>query len=184
MDFSSLKEWLELASSLASAFGIPVAIWLFVRDRRRECRTRTLEAYLETNNQYNAFLDRVFDHPELDCGQFRAADKEAAASGMSVQKLTLFTQLIMTLERSWFVYEIHDVAARDPKDDLFGVWRTWEEVFDFWAKRDDFQQAWAIIGPYSPSAFSIDMNKRIANYQRKRSTNVPHLAANGNVLAK
>ena len=99
MDFSSLKEWLGLASSLVSAFGIPVAIWLFVRDRRRECRTRTLEAYLETNNQYNAFLDRVFDHPELDCGQFRAADKEAAASGMSVQKLTLFTQLFKTLER-------------------------------------------------------------------------------------
>ena len=123
MDFSSLKEWLELASSLASAFGIPVAIWLFVRDRRRECRTRTLEAYLETNNQYNAFLDRVFDHPELDCGEFRAADKEAATPGMSVQKMTLFTQLTMTLERPHAIPKTICSGSGEPgkKSLIFGL---------------------------------------------------------------
>lgn len=108
---------------------------------------RKLEAYLKANNHYNAILDRVFHHPELDCGEFRASDPEVSGSGMSIRKLTLFTQLILTLERAWFVYEVHGVASRKLKDDLHGVWKTWLEVFDFWAGRDDFQKVWALIEP-------------------------------------
>lgn len=37
------------------------------------------------------------------------------------------------------------MAARNPKDDLFGGLRTWKEIFAFWAKRDDFEQARALI---------------------------------------
>ena len=167
MNLAEIKEWLELASSLAAALGIPIGIWLFVRERRRDRRMRALEAYLETNNQYNAFLDKVFDHPDLDCGEFQSTDPEVTDSGMSVQKLTLFTQLILTLERAWFVYQIHDVAARKPKDDLHGVWRTWEEVFDFWASRADFQRAWSLIEPNTPSAFSKHMTDQISKHQMK-----------------
>lgn len=170
LHMAEFKEWIDLLSSLATLIGIPVAIFVFVQERNRERRARTLEAYLEASNHYNAFLDRVFDNPDLDCGEFLSDDPDVAASGFTVQKLTLFTQLILALERAWFVYEIHGMAKRSRRDDLHGVWRTWLVAFDFWAGRKDFQEAWKVIEPNTPTAFSRHMEGRIRYFQeRERS---------------
>jgi hypothetical protein len=123
MPSHELVAWIELFTNIFTLLGIPVGIGVFIYEKKEERKLRQLESYFQSNDRYMKFLDRIFDHPDLNCGEFRATDDEIRTSGFSVQQLTLFTQLILILEQVWYLYHTTKLAAVDDS-----VWRTWEQT--------------------------------------------------------
>lgn len=150
-----LTAWIELASTIATLVGIPVGIGVFLWERKKERRQKKLEAFFQSNDRYMAFLDKIFENPELNCGEFRTTDDDLKNSGFSVKQLTLFTQLILILEQAWYAYHAVELIKVDD------YWNAWQQTFKFWAKREDFQRAWELIDPNVESGFGSHMENLI-----------------------
>ena len=150
-----LSSWLDVLSTIAALVGIPVGIGVFIWEKQRELRLRQIEVFLQSNDRYIAYLDKVLEHPELECGEYRSDDDDVKRSGFSVPQLTLYTQLILVLEQAWYVYQKSGLAGWDD------YWKNWEVAFTYWATRDDFRTAWGFLDPNVDSGFGAYMQRLI-----------------------
>ena len=55
----------ELASYVVTVIGLPMAIFLFLFEQRKERATEEDEVYQLLSNAYNDFLKVVIDNPDL-----------------------------------------------------------------------------------------------------------------------
>ena len=106
------KDLLEALSYLATIVGIPIAILAFLYEKRKDRLQREIETYTEANQRYIEYLTLCLEHPEFECAEFLPDDKNAAAAGLSVGKLTMFTILISLLEGGYVLYRSHRGAIR------------------------------------------------------------------------
>ena len=58
-------EWLEAASYLVTIIGLPLAIGVYVYDRRRDQQTDEEEIFLRLSDEYADFMRLVIDNADL-----------------------------------------------------------------------------------------------------------------------
>ncbi|MDP3138456.1 MAG: hypothetical protein Q8N17_19235, partial [Burkholderiaceae bacterium] len=59
-------EWLEAASYIVTIIGLPLAIGVYINDRRRERQTDEEEIFLRLADEYAAFMRLVIDNADLN----------------------------------------------------------------------------------------------------------------------
>lgn len=121
----------ELASYVVTVIGLPLAIFLFLFEQRKERATEEDEVYQLLANAYNDFLKVVMDNPDL-----RLRSETATLDLTPEQQermLGLFDMLISLLERAYLTAYSEDMTPLQRRR-----WNSWEDFMREWARRDDF----------------------------------------------
>ena len=137
----SFLDWWNLLGNASLVIGVPLAIFSFLWDARRqrkivgeELQQKQEEIYLRLSDEYVGFLKLLLDHPELrllsptPTMHFSAEQEE--------QRLLIFGILVSLFERAYIlVYEDHMDAETKRR------WLSWEDYMRDWCRRADFRAA-------------------------------------------
>jgi len=127
-------EWLEAASYIVTIVGLPLAIGVYVYDRRRDRQNDEEEIFLRLADEYADFMRLVIDNADLHL--LSPAAKGELSEEQLVRKHALFAILVSLFERAYvLVYE--DKMSRQQAR----LWTSWEDYMTEWCAREDFRAA-------------------------------------------
>lgn len=130
MDWSSVEDW----SYLVTVVGLPMAIFVWIREQFREQINDEEEIYQQLSDSYADFLKLVLANADLQLRSTRTV-KPLSAEQLE-RKLILFDLLVSLFERS-YILVFEDVMDRQRRR----MWQSWEDYMREWCRRDDFRAA-------------------------------------------
>lgn len=131
---TALEGW-ELSSYVVTVIGLPLAIFLFIYEQRKERRNEEEELYQRLADEYTDFLKLCLENADLRLLRPGGA-QEPATSEQQERKFALFNILISLFERAYIiVYE--DEMDRQTRR----LWQSWEDFIGEWCRREDFRAA-------------------------------------------
>jgi hypothetical protein len=121
----------EVASYVVTVIGLPLAIFLFVYQQRKERANEEDEVYQLLSNAYNDFLRVVIDNADL---RLRSEPATPDLSGEQQERLLLILDMLISLlERAYLTaYSEHMTPTQRRR------WNSWEDFMREWLRRDDF----------------------------------------------
>lgn len=130
----SVLEWLEAASYIVTVIGLPLAIGVYIHDRRREQQTDEEEIFLRLSDEYADFMRLVINNADLNL--LSPVVKGELNEEQHERKRALFALLVSLFERAYvLVYE--DRMSRQQAR----LWASWEDYMIEWCAREDFRVA-------------------------------------------
>src|ERR1051326_3109866 len=126
--------WLEALSYSGTIVGFPFAIWVFIREQRKERINDDEERYLQLADAYSQFLRLVLENADLHL-MTQAEPKRDLTADQIERRNILFELLISIFERAYIlVYE--DKMDRQTAR----LWQTWDDYTPYWGRRADFRE--------------------------------------------
>lgn len=131
----TLLEQLEALSYIVTIVGLPMAIFVYLRDQRKERKNEEEEVYVRLSDQYAAFLQLVLANADLQLST-RETLATPPTPEQQERRRVLFEILVSLFERAYIlVYEEHM-----DKEEL-RLWASWEDYMREWCARRDFREA-------------------------------------------
>jgi hypothetical protein len=153
-----MKDFLELASSVVTVIGLPVAIAIFFYEQRKERENEEEEQYQHLSDAYNHFLEIVLANADL---QLRTHEPLSNPSPEQRERmLVIFDMLISLFERAFLVAYKDDMDATERRR-----WNSWDDYMREWCRRDDFHNALPLLLRGEDPAFQAYI-KRVAQEER------------------
>jgi len=128
---STLEIW-ELLSYIITVFGLPLALFIFIYEQRKERDNEEEETYQQLSDAYTDFLKLVLANPDLKLRSTTAA--QDLTDEQQERRLALFEILISLLERAYLVAYEANMTARQQRR-----WASWDDYMREWCRRDDFR---------------------------------------------
>ena len=117
---TEILQWLEALSYLVTIIGLPLAIVVFVLDRRRDRQTDEEEIYLRLSDEYADFMRLVIDNADL---RLRSPHPPANLSEeQQERKLALFAILVSLFERAYVLVYEERMSRQQQR-----LWQSWED---------------------------------------------------------
>lgn len=133
---TEILQWLEALSYLVTIVGLPLAIVVFVLDRRRDRQTDEEEIYLRLSDEYADFMRLVIDNADL---RLRSSTPPVNLSEeQQERKLALFAILVSLFERAYVLVYEERMSRQQQR-----LWQSWEDYMHEWSQREDFRSALA-----------------------------------------
>ena len=162
----SVMQYLEALSYVVTIVALPFAIWVFIKEQRKERANDDEEVYLKLADDYEAFLKLILEHADLHL-LASANELPPLTAEQQERRKVLFEILTAQFERAYIlVYEekMTHQAAR--------LWQTWEDYMRSWCRRADFRaQIPALLDGEDPG-FQAYL-RRIAEEEAWRSQSSP-----------
>ena len=127
-------EWLEAASYLVTIVGLPLAIGVYVHDRRRERQTDEEEIFLRLSDEYADFMRLVIDNADLNL--LSPVVKGVLSEEQLERKHALFAILVSLFERAYVLVYEDDMGRQQQR-----LWQSWADYMTDWCQREDFRAA-------------------------------------------
>jgi hypothetical protein len=128
----SFLQWSELLSYLVTIFGLPLAIYVFLAEQRKERQNEEEEIYQRLSDEYNDFLKLVIGNADLQLLN-RDGARASLTPEQEERKYAIFGILVALFERAYIlVYEEKMDKQRRR------LWRSWEDYMREWCRRRDF----------------------------------------------
>lgn len=127
-------EWLEAASYVVTIVGLPLAIGVYVYDRRRDRQNDEEEIFLRLSDEYADFMRLVIDNADLHL--LSPAAKGELSEEQLVRKHALFAILVSLFERAYVLVYEDDMSRQQAR-----LWQSWEDYMHEWCQREDFRAA-------------------------------------------
>jgi hypothetical protein len=127
-------EWLEAASYLVTIVGFPLAIGVFIYDRRRDRQTDEEEIFLRLADEYADFMRLVIDNADLHL--LSPAVKGELSEDQLERKHALFAILVSLFERAYVLVYEDDMNRQQAR-----LWQSWADYMTEWCQREDFRAA-------------------------------------------
>jgi hypothetical protein len=128
-----IETW-ELLSYVVTVIGLPLAIFVFFFEQRKERENEDEEVYQLLSDNYQDFLKIALANPDL--GLFSVSESPALNLEQSERRFIIFSMLISLFERAYLLlYE--DVMS--PKQAR--RWNSWDDYVNEWCSRSDFRSA-------------------------------------------
>ncbi len=129
----TLELW-QLLANVVTVFGLPLAIYTFVLEQRKERDNEDEEVYQLLSDAYIDFLKLVLEHPDLKLRTQKATPDldEEQRERMQV----LFEILISLFERAYLTAYSNNMTAQQRRR-----WHSWDDFMREWCRRDDFRAA-------------------------------------------
>lgn len=128
-----LETW-ELLSYIVTVLGLPLAIAVFLYEKRRERRAEEAEVYEALSASYHDFLRLAIDNPDLKL--LSAARTENLTAEQIERMQAIFGLLIALFERAYLLLYEPDLSGKEARR-----WRSWEDFMQEWCEREDFREA-------------------------------------------
>lgn len=132
----TIKEWVDittLLSNIVGIFGIPIAIYIFFNEKRKERLDREYGTYNALDDKYVEYLTLCIKNPELDLYYVPLSGKpRELTEEQKVKQFALFEILLSQMERAFLMYAGHTNEFRMEQ------WNGWEAYMKEWVKRPIF----------------------------------------------
>jgi hypothetical protein len=125
-------EWLEALSYIVTIVGLPLAIGVYVYDRRRDQQTDEEEIFLRLSDEYAGFMRLVIENADLHL--LSPASKGELSEDQLERKHALFAILVSLFERAYVLVYEDDMSRQQAR-----LWQSWEDYMTEWCQREDFR---------------------------------------------
>lgn len=131
-----LIENLETVLNFTQLIGIPVAILLYINNKRKERRDKDFGTYDSLDDKYIDYLRLCLEHPTLDVADIPRPQVAAAVTPEQRQaELIMFSILVSIMERAYLMYKDRSYKVREKQ------WEGWNDYIKDWLKRPNFREA-------------------------------------------
>lgn len=154
---TTMLPWLEALSYLVTIIGFPLAIAVFVLDRRRDRQIDEEEIYLRLSDEYADFMRLVIDNADL---RLRSPHPPPDLSEeQQERKLALFAILVSLFERAYVLVYEERMSRQQQR-----LWQSWQDYMHEWCQREDFRAALAplLVGEDPGFIATIERIARLA----------------------
>ncbi len=125
-----LLEWSEFLSYVATVIGIPMAIYIFAHQEKKERRIEQQEIYDKLMGHYTEIQNKLFEHPELDIH-----DRPLENPEDSRRQYILYEMVVSLFERSFIL--LHG----EENPEYTRMWNSWLDYIKYWLSQENFRQA-------------------------------------------
>ena len=129
----TLETW-ELMSYVVTVVGLPLAIFVFLFNERKERDNEEEEVYQLLADNYQDFLKVVLANPDLRL--FSAESTPELTGEQRERMLVIFSMLISLFERAYLLLFEDDMSGRQRRR-----WSSWEDYMREWCGRADFRDS-------------------------------------------
>jgi hypothetical protein len=129
----ALETW-ELLSYIVTVIGLPLAIFVFVYEKRKERGNDDEEVYQLLSDNYQDFLKVALANPDLRL--FSSTETPELTAEQKERMLIVFIMLISLFERAYLLLYSEKMTAEQLRR-----WNSWEDYMREWCMRSDFRAA-------------------------------------------
>lgn len=129
----SLEIW-ELLSYIVTVIGLPMAIFVFLFEQRKERENEEEEVYQLLSDNYQDFLKIALENPDLrlfSLGESPELDEEQLE-----RQLIIFTMLTSLFERAYLLLYEDDMSSKQARR-----WNSWEDYIVEWCRKPHFRDS-------------------------------------------
>ena len=123
----------ELMSYVVTVVALPMAIFVFLYERRKEHANEEDEVYQLLSDNYQDFLKVVLENPDLRL--FSTQKTEHLNEEQRERMTVVFSMLISLFERAYLL--LYDPPM---SEDRQRRWGSWEDYMMEWCQREDFRE--------------------------------------------
>jgi hypothetical protein len=124
----------QLLANVVTVFGLPLAIYTFVLEQRKERDNEDEEVYQLLSDAYIDFLKLVLEHSDLKLRTQKSTPDLTEEQRERMQ--VLFEILISLFERAYLTAYSDNMTAQQKRR-----WHSWDDFMREWCRRDDFRTA-------------------------------------------
>jgi len=151
----SANEWLSILSNAATIVAVPIAVLVYVNEKRKERREREYGTYNALDDKYIEYLQLCITHPRLNLYSTGLPVPAELTPEELIERDAMFEILISILERAYLMY-------RDQTNDVKKAqWDGWNTYMKDWTDRADFRDLWNRLGYQFDADFSNHMRSLI-----------------------
>ncbi len=126
-------EALEALSYIVTVIGLPFAIWVFLKEQKKERLNDDEELYLQLSDEYSKFLRLVLDNADLRL--MTQAEPSTPYNPEQIERRdVLFEILISIFERAYILVYEDEMSRQTAR-----LWQTWADYMRYWCRRSDFR---------------------------------------------
>lgn len=129
----SVETW-ELLSYIVTVIGLPLAIAVFLYEKRKERNNEDEEVYQLLSDNYQDFLKVALENPDLRL--FSSTGPEQLTEEQKERMLIIFNMLVSLFERAYLL--IYDEKM---SPEQLRRWNSWKDYMGDWCARADFRAA-------------------------------------------
>lgn len=142
----TLEFW-QLLGNIVTVFGLPLAIYVFAYQRRRDRESAEEAVFVSLSDAYLDFLRLVIANPDL---QLRSAPALPNPTEQQRERMLLiFDILIALFERAYILTYEPGMSGEKLRR-----WHSWEDYMREWCRREDFCAALPELLQGEDSAFA------------------------------
>lgn len=128
------REWWEIASYVVTVIGLPLAIWVFMAEQRKERQNDDDEVYQALSAEYTEFLKLVLENADLRL--MSTSTMGAMTDEQRERRWVLFEILISLFERAYLLVYEENLGPQNRR-----LWQSWEDYMREWCRRPDFRES-------------------------------------------
>jgi hypothetical protein len=129
----TIETW-ELLSYIVTVLGLPLAITVFLFEKRKERAVEEEEVYEALSTNYHDFLRLALENPDLRLMSSARTNDLNAEQTERMQ--AIFGLLIALFERAYLLLYEPDLGGKEARR-----WQSWDDFMQEWCGRDDFRAA-------------------------------------------
>jgi hypothetical protein len=129
----SLETW-ELLSYVVTVVGLPLAIFVFIYEKRKERDNEDEEVYQLLSDNYQDFQKVALANPDLRL--FSTEESVQLTEEQKERMLIIFDMLVSLFERAYLLMYDEKMSPEQLRR-----WHSWEDYMRDWCKRRDFREA-------------------------------------------
>lgn len=124
----------QIIANVITVFGLPLAIYTFVLEQRKERENEDEEVYMLLSDAYIDFLKLVLEHSDLKLRTQTATPDLSDEQRERMQ--VLFEILISLFERAYLTAYSDEMSPNQRRR-----WLSWDDFMREWCRREDFRMA-------------------------------------------
>jgi hypothetical protein len=129
----NIETW-ELLSYVVTVLGLPVAITVFLWEKRKERAVEEEEVYEALSTNYHDFLRLALENPDL---RLLSSARTGDLSDEQKERMqAIFGLLIALFERAYLLLYESDLSGKEARR-----WQSWDDFMQEWCGREDFREA-------------------------------------------
>lgn len=126
-----LETW-ELLSYIVTVFGLPLAIFSFIWQQRKERENEEEEVYQLLSDAYTDFLKLVMANPDL---KLRSQNQIIDLTEEQRERIQVMFEILISLfERAYLLAYEENMSGKQSRR-----WASWDDYMREWCERDDFR---------------------------------------------
>jgi len=129
---NTLATYLDVALKLGQLIGIPVAIGLYVYNKRKEKLEREYGTYNALDDKYIDYLKLCLANSDLDVADIPKQGMGNLNRDQQHRETLIFGVLVSILERAYLMYQDKSEKIKDRQ------WKGWETYIKTWCGRSNF----------------------------------------------
>lgn len=150
-----IETW-ELLSYVVTVLGLPIAIAVFLYEKRKERMAEEEEVYESLASSYQDFLRLALENPDL---RLMSTARTGDLTDEQNERMQAIFGLLMALfERAYLMLYDPDLSGKEARR-----WRSWEDFMQEWCGREDFRSAIPVLLVGEDPAFASYLRKLAAD---------------------